>query len=364
MLGLVWADPAALLLGGAAIGWYVASHAAADALATGRWSARRRTLGLWVPIAVTAVVATLLGQSEIAIGILFATSVASLSLVLGIITCTHDFSLPSTHPGGFQVVQTTDQPSIPIAQRPQDTDRRLWAFVLPAALLALLAGFQGELTPTHALILLIQGLAMLLAWRVPPEEKPARPARSPFISAIEMLLAIGIAAVAGAAGVRAATEISAELGLVSGSFVAAMMLSPAMVLPLIGSGMSAAKLGSYPAAVTSSVGIVLLNLCLGLPIVVLLWQSAPTWEKHVRSIVTVASSEAPATGPSAADAPASPPLRFPLTVWRVDSVLLIVLGLVLLPLSVGRWLPGRFEGILMILGYIIYMGLATISARS
>ena len=49
------------------------------------------------------------------------------------------------------------------------------------------------------------------------------------------------------------------------------------------------------------------------------------------------------------------PLNFPLIVWRVDSVMLLVLGLALLPMSLGRWLPRRAEGTLLILLYAVYM---------
>ena len=34
---------------------------------------------------------------------------------------------------------------------------------------------------------------------------------------------------------------------------------------------------------------------------------------------------------------------------------LIVLGLVLVPISLGRWLPGRPEGVMLILLYAAYM---------
>jgi len=49
------------------------------------------------------------------------------------------------------------------------------------------------------------------------------------------------------------------------------------------------------------------------------------------------------------------PLNFPLIVWRVDSVMLILLGLMLVPISLGRWLPGKLEGVTLILLYAAYM---------
>jgi hypothetical protein len=35
--------------------------------------------------------------------------------------------------------------------------------------------------------------------------------------------------------------------------------------------------------------------------------------------------------------------------------MLILLGLVLVPISLARWLPGRLEGVLLILLYAAYM---------
>ena len=94
-----------------------------------------------MPIATVALLAVVSGQPEIAVGVAFATSVASVSLVVGVITL-------STPPDVLVVA-----------------DRRRWAFVLPAALLAMLAGFRAELTLTHAAIFVFEGIAVLWLWR-------------------------------------------------------------------------------------------------------------------------------------------------------------------------------------------------------
>src|ERR1700689_4705304 len=71
-----------LLLIGAAL-LYVASRAAVDALSGGRPSPGWRGGGHWVPIAAAALVAMALRRADLAISIVFATSVGCLSLVVG-----------------------------------------------------------------------------------------------------------------------------------------------------------------------------------------------------------------------------------------------------------------------------------------
>jgi hypothetical protein len=43
--------------------------------------------------------------------------------------------------------------------------------------------------------------------------------------------------------------------------------------------------------------------------------------------------------------------------WRIDNVFLIVLGLALLPISIGRWTLSRGEGFFVLLVYAFYLAL-------
>jgi hypothetical protein len=52
------------------------------------------------------------------------------------------------------------------------------------------------------------------------------------------------------------------------------------------------------------------------------------------------------------------PLYFAPSVWRVDATFLMVLGMWLLPVSVGRWMPGRAEGVGLIVCYAAYLVLS------
>ena len=378
-------NAAVLLLAGAAAGWYAASFAATDALAGARLALRRRVLAQWLPVATMAIVATLAQQTDIALGVLFATSVAALSLVLGIVTVTHEFGRRATEPGGFPVIESRDADpprgvqSVEAPQGPTAVGRRLWAFVLPAGLIILLAGFTGRLNGLHAMLLAIEGLVILSVWNArgefdeidaaaPAPEAVPRTTRGMLRRTVEFALAVVLALLASWAGVRATRDVSREIGLVSGGFVAAMLVAPALVLPMIGSGMALARANLYSGAITASVGLVLLNLCFGLPLVIGTWYARPMWpDRTDRLVAMIAPAEdAPTTAPVTDVNPAAPDpsIRFPIALWRVDTVVLILLGLVLLPLSVGRWLPGKFEGVLLVFVYVIYMGLTTWVARA
>jgi Ca2+/Na+ antiporter len=49
----------------------------------------------------------------------------------------------------------------------------------------------------------------------------------------------------------------------------------------------------------------------------------------------------------------------PLSTWRVDSVLLVVASVMLLPIGAGRFRLSRVEGIAFILLYLAYAAVAT-----
>jgi Ca2+/Na+ antiporter len=376
-------NAAVLLLAGAAAGWYAASFAATDALAGTRLALRRRTFAQWLPVITMALVATLAQQTDIALGVLFATSVAALALVLGIVTVTHEFGRTPTNPGGFPVIEPRGEEGASMGElidapsTPATRGRRLWAFVLPAALIVLLAGFTGRFNGLHAMLLALEGLVILSVWNArgefdevdaaPPEPAP-RTNPGALRRAVEFALAVVLALLASWAGVRATRDVSREIGLVSGGFVAAMLVAPALVLPMIGSGMALARANLYPGAISASVGVVLLNLCFGLPLVIGTWYAKPLWTDRTDRLVAmiVPAEPAPTTAPVTDVNPIAPDpsMRFPIALWRVDTVVLILLGLVLLPLSVGRWLPGKFEGVLLVFVYVIYMGLTTWVARA
>src|SRR5437016_2192779 len=86
-MSVIYRNVAVLALGARAL--YIASRAAADALAGGSRSdaAGRLALGHWIPIATVAWLAAASCQAEAELGVVFGSSVAGLSLGAGLVCC-------------------------------------------------------------------------------------------------------------------------------------------------------------------------------------------------------------------------------------------------------------------------------------
>jgi Ca2+/Na+ antiporter len=147
---------------------------------------------------------------------------------------------------------------------------------------------------------------------------------------------------------KAASVTDQRTRVATGGLIALAVLSPLLVLPMIGTVATASHHGRTSAALSAIVGVVLLNLLLLLPLVVfthyvrqltLAWKSGTrTWEA-LQDVLT--------------------PMPFPLAVWRVDTVLLLVLGMMLIPVSLGRWSLKRTEGLLLAVVYASYLIVST-----
>jgi Ca2+/Na+ antiporter len=128
-----------------------------------------------------------------------------------------------------------------------------------------------------------------------------------------------------------------EIAILTPGLVAATTLAPLVVLPMIGSGTNLSRQGATPAAAGALVGVVLLNLCLLLPALIIACYAGQRGlgeEHQIRG------------------------LGFPMAVWRVDTVLLVVLCLFLVPVSMNRWKLGQAEGLLLVAGYAAYLAAA------
>lgn len=360
-------DPAKGLLIGGTAALYIAARSAASLVPSGAAAPGRRALASWLPIAAVAVVATLMKQAEIAVAVVFGTSVASLSLVLGAAAFAEG---APDDPGPW---------------------RRVWPFVLPAALLALLAGLSGRLLWWHALVFAAEGAVLLPLWLDRPalaEEKstsdsgPHRRA----IRSMNALLAVALGAIGAWLAVRGAVGVAHDMATSSTALITSTTLAPLLVIALIVDTTALARDGRASVAVSSTVGTVLLNLCVLLPAIVLLWYpistgfvptvpgiavstSAPsvdlsgttttmpaTSPATKGSVATIPPASAPAMQPQAPRSFAEvSPMTYPMVTWRVDTVLLVLLGFLLLPISLGRWRLGRVEGMALIALYAIYV---------
>jgi Ca2+/Na+ antiporter len=336
-----------VLLALAAVTLYVASRTAAGALARGLVGRPGlRAVGHWIPVAVTSVVALRLGKPDVAVALAFSTSVAALSFVLGITT----YIAPMDAPAG---------------------SRRAWPFVLPAALLALVAGFSGQLTALHAMAMLILGGAVYSAWREAvargeaeavgsAAEAAPEPQPPAWLVAAELALAVALAALGGWAAVALASKAAATLPLVSPRLVAVAVLTPLLALPMLATVPPERAAAHTSTMASTAVALTLLNLCLLLPLLTLYWH-LHTGVSHASPAVANASGTHFLMSVTA-NAAAMP---FPLATWRIDAVVLTVLGLTLVPVALGRWELGRWEAIGLVAGYALYLALsAAVSVRT
>jgi len=306
------------LFAGGGVALYIAARSAADALLGGQAPrAARLAIGNWMPIVVVALAAVLLNQPTVAIGVIFATSVASLTLGVGTIVLLAN-SVPS-----------------PISPPPLAL-RNAWPMILPSALLVFLAGFRGELTVLHAVVLAVQGIIVLIICndRRSPASLPASKYRWP--RTIQFILSVGLAGIGAWSVLHGMEQASHANEAANPGLLAATFLSPLLLLPLLGGGVDLVHRGLAEVAANACVGLTLLNICALVPMLI---------------AVSYAASRIKFLTPGG-------PLQLPLVVWRVDVVALIVLGLFLMPVGLGRWKLSRMQGLGLIGGYAAYLALS------
>lgn len=296
-----------------------------DAVAPGH-----RALAQWLPIAATALAALAMRQPGVAIALVFGSSVACLSLVVGL--------------SGYVS---------PPRQLPPT--RRVWVLVLPAAILVMLAGFHGSFTWYHAIMLLIMGMAFLGVWTEPSAEEGVSAVDSQpdggSRAGILIVAALAVAAIGAWAAARGAVVTGEHSRMLTGEFLGATVLSPLLLLPALGAGSIAAQRGHMGEVTSSLCGTVLLNLCALLPLIILANYLIEGFA-HLH------------TAPGLRQAFAAAATPYPLVTWRVDSIVLIVLGFALIPIAMGRWLPERFESMLLVAVYAAYLAAETaVAAR-
>jgi sodium/calcium exchanger protein len=269
-----------------------------------------RAFFCWIPIAAGAIAATVSHHAEAAICIIFCTSVAALSLIQGF------------------VVLIAPRDGAPTAYR------RIWPFVIPVVLMTLLAGFAAKLTWIYALMFLCEGGALFLCWNEVGGKM--RPSGS-LAKKLNGVLWVVVAVIGGVGATKGTMGVAASLQYPESNMVILAILGPLLALPLIVSCSSLAQ-GQFAWSATSTlVGVVMLNLCLLLPLVILLRYPVETYGQNVAAMAQV------------------PPLVFPLVTWRVDNVILLLLAFILLPAALERWRLGRAEGLTLLGFYVVYL---------
>ncbi len=365
------------LLAAALVAIYIASRVAGSAgeAMSPAGKATGRAIGHWMPVAAVALWAMILGHGAMALGVILSSSIAVVALV-----------------GGVELL-AGGEPS-PAAQTPTAGRRR---FVLPAILMVFMGGYAGHLDWEVAVALAIVGLLVVGLRR--SSESPAADAATPppgdacgrrcLRCGGEFALAIALACIGAWAMVQGMAAVIARAGMrgahVTEALFAVTVASPILVLPIIGASLAGthdsqddhapsveASDPSKPATHASGWGgaiqvgsiVTLLNLCALLPAVVGVWYAVQWLER--KGWLSMAAGEATAAHAKGHG------VTFPLGLWRIDTVLLIVLGLMLFQTAPSRPTTGalpapsrsRGLGAALLVGYGLYILWTAVSAVS
>jgi hypothetical protein len=190
---------------------------------------------------------------------------------------------------------------------------------------------------------------MPIDYASPSTSPPPPPLPQPRLAAYQFLLAIALGAAGAWLAYKAIVLADERTRVATSGLIAMAVISPLLVLPMLGTGAIAAHHGRGESATAAIVAIVQLNLFLLLPLVVLAHYVQQIWQ---------AMRQAPISSLGELYAGINP-TPFPLAVWRVDTVLLIVLGLMLVPVSLGRWPLRRAEGLMLAFLYAAYLIMST-----
>ena len=289
----------------------------------------RRGITHWLPIAITALFAASLGQSAMAIAIVSGASVACLSTVAGFIVL-----------------------AAPLRDVP-DPLRGLWQFLAPGTLLVFLLGFRGTLGLLEAAILLGQGaLALSLYPRSvmfvePADQSTADSSTSPPLLSwphtriFEATLSILLCLVGAWGATRGATKLNELDFRYPSEVLAALLVGLVLAMPMVSTGVPIAMRGRGWAAIGAGVNVVYLNLCLLLPLIILV-SGARQWILGQRIAATTSWN-------------VLPPTLYPRIAWRIDAVALLMLSLLFVPVAGRRLQLDRKLGACLILAYVAYM---------
>ena len=302
---------------GAIVAMYVSVRAAADVFD------RRPELALAAGAALPALAGggagAAIGETSAALAFVMAVAVGCATLVLGLTLTT-----------------PPDRDAPPSPERPPHAA----ASLLPAALVVLVAGFAGAVTPISAILMLAAGAALLFLVRPTPATTASS---TPIWAKCVQLALAAVLAVAALAWARSGSAaLSATLGWDLSVAAPTLLMGPLVALPLVGVATRLAAEGQGDAAAGGTALAAGACVTLVLPIVAGV------------GIVLVAVA--------AGLDPLAWKVQFPLRAWRLDAVLLAVVGLLLLPAAAGRWRLGKAEGVGLILLYAAH--LATTAATS
>ncbi len=132
--------------------------------------------------------------------------------------------------------------------------------------------------------------------------------------------------------------------------IAAAMIGAALTLPLVETGRQIARMGEPWVPMTANLGMVLINLC-GLVPIVCFWAYVKAVFQNSHGLQISMPEHILLSA-------------FPMPVWRIDTVALMLLALLQVPIGQNKWQIGRIGGCLLMFVYIVYMGVTLILPRS
>jgi Ca2+/Na+ antiporter len=315
-------DIGPLLLCGVAVAWYVGVRALIDALSPSRFATLTHALAMSMPASLLSAWAVAIGRADVAVAMVFSSAVSAMSLALGAALL-----------------------SAPRHVEPS-TGQRWWLMLGPLSGVALLAGLSGRVGGLHIVSLLTIAVLARLLVRADVPQTPVQSSlpRDPLLVRVaQALLAVLLVATGCHIAFVSIELVNVRVGRETGDILATILFGPASALPLIGAATHLLRQHRSTEAVGSLVGSTVLLLGVTLPTLALAWSllnfNPPDpdggWFHLARS------------GLSA--------IAFPLRVWRVDAVLLVVLSIAIAPSAFGRWSLGRIEGLLLVLLYLGYL---------
>ena len=322
-----------------------------------------RALLHWLPIAVTVLVSLYFRWDHVAVSLIFGSSICLLTCAIGALGLV-----------------------APIGPAPEHF-KTVWRFLPAATLLIFVIGFKGIFRPMHGLVMLLEGIVILGLWRQPPADiwrGPELPADvlvpNNLVRCLLLAVVIGVAGFcAYQAGIGTEEFRHAFIPINSG-LMASFVWSLVLVNPIMHSGRKPSRVGQTWLPMTSQLGVVFLNLCVLIPIVTIT-PYIRHWHEHPEvigkamgvKINAVKSVSAATTGPSSyldtrgvkvLKSTGEPPtflpdtsemISFPLVSWRIDCVVMLIVSLMLLPVSSGKWNLSRIESACLLAGYAVYL---------
>ncbi|MGN6505619.1 MAG: hypothetical protein ACTHM6_08660 [Tepidisphaeraceae bacterium] len=201
----------------------------------------------------------------------------------------------------------------------------LLRLLAPITLVTCVVGFHGELTLVHAVALLVTGI--LLAWTA-SEGRPRMIPRANFawLGAAIPLLGGGIYLL-----LIAIQQFQSAAGANLLGPVVVLMVGPAALISLL--GLLGRPDENGEGGCDTVVGFALNCLGFGLPIIIAIGH----WIRH-----------------SAATTKTAAAVIMPVASWRIDSLLLVMLSILLIPVSIRRFKLGRLEGLALVILYLVY----------